>query len=590
MPEAQQFFASCPKGIEDLLVTELLSLGVQNPMASSAGASFEGELEAAYKVCLWSRLASRVLMPIKTFSVKTDEDLYKQIQTVKWSDHVDLKGTLAVGCHLSHSDLTNSHYAALKVKDAIVDQFMELFEERPSVDRDNPDLRVNLYIHRNHATLSIDLAGDSLHKRGYRKFSVTAPMKENLAAAVLMRSGWPNESLTLVDLMCGSGTLLIEAGLMALNVAPGLNREQFGFERWKGHKADVWQSLLAEAKQQNRDEQIAEKLTMRGYDESQSAVKSARHNIQAAGLSDYIKVEKRSLEECAANADLAPGLVIVNPPYGERLGDEKDLAYLYAELGDCWKRYFGEWSAALFTGNIPLAKHVGLRSHKDNSLYNGAIKCKLFQYKLHRAKPEHLLQKEDEADKLAKEMFENRLKKNFKHLSKWAKRNHIECYRVYDADLPEFSAAIDIYPDWVHVQEYEAPSTIDIRKARQRLENIISVIPDVLKIDDDHIALKTRRQQKGVKQYEKQSDQKYFQEVHENELKFYVNLEDYLDTGLFLDHRLTREMVRDMSKNKDVLNLFSYTGSVSIYAAAGGAQSVTTIDIINLSKLIVLNG
>ena len=581
MPESQQFFVSCPKGIEDLLVTELLSLGINDALASSAGVSFEGQLADAYKVCLWSRLASRVLMPIKTFDVKSDDDLYKKIQTVKWSDYLDLNGTLAVSCHLSHSDLTNSHYAALKVKDAIVDQFMELFEERPSVDRDNPDVRINLYIHRNNATLSIDLAGESLHKRGYRQFSVTAPMKENLAAAVLMRSGWPNESLTLVDLMCGSGTLLIEAGLMALEIAPGLNREKFGFEKLKNYQPDVWQSLLDQANQKSQNHSNADKLIIRGYDESISAIKAARQNIQAAGLEKYIQVEKRSLEDCAANDDLSPGLVIVNPPYGERLGDEKELAYLYAELGDCWKRYFGEWNAALFTGNIPLAKHVGLRSHKDNSLYNGAIKCKLFQYKLRPAKPEHLLQKEDEADQQARQMFENRLKKNFKHLSKWAKRSHIECYRVYDADLPEFSAAIDIYPGWVHVQEYEAPSSIDIRKARRRLENIISVIPDVLKIDNDHIALKTRRQQKGTKQYEKHSDQKYFQVVHENKLKFYVNLEDYLDTGLFLDHRLTREMVRDLSKNKNVLNLFAYTGAVSIYAAAGGAQSVTTVDMSN---------
>jgi len=273
MPESQQFFASCPKGIEDLLATELLSLGIQNPVASSAGASFEGGLQAAYKACLWSRLASRILMPLLSFEAKDEDELYKQVQSIDWSEHLHIDGTLAVNAQLSHSDLTNSHYAELKGKDAIVDQFMELYEERTSVDRDNPDLSVNLYIHRNHATLSIDLAGDSLHKRGYRKFSVTAPMKENLAAAVLMRSGWPNESLTLVDLMCGSGTLLIEAGLMALNVAPGLNREQFGFERWKGHKADVWQSLLAEAKQQNVDEQITEKLTIRGYDESQTAVK-----------------------------------------------------------------------------------------------------------------------------------------------------------------------------------------------------------------------------------------------------------------------------------------------------------------------------
>ncbi|MDH5471305.1 MAG: bifunctional 23S rRNA (guanine(2069)-N(7))-methyltransferase RlmK/23S rRNA (guanine(2445)-N(2))-methyltransferase RlmL [Gammaproteobacteria bacterium] len=581
MSELQQFFASCPKGIEDLLLNELQSLGVQNSVSASAGVSFQGDLTIAYKVCLWSRLASRVLLLIKTFAAKDDDELYRQIQTVKWSDHVNMAGTLAVNCHVSHSAITNSHYAALKVKDAIVDQFVELFEQRPSVDRDNPDIRINLYIHRDQASLSIDLSGESLHKRGFRKSSVTAPMKENLAAAVLMRSGWPNESMTLVDLMCGSGTILIEAALMALNIAPGVERQQFGFTTWKGHDHAAWQSLLSQAQQQKKQSLKTENLIIRGYDQDASAVKAARQNIQAAGLDKYIKVEIRSIDDCVSNNDLKPGLVIVNPPYGERLGEEKELAYLYAEIGNCWKRYFGEWCAALFTGNINLATHVGLRSHKDNTLYNGAIKCKLFQYKLRPAKPDHLIEKEEQAEIQAKQMFANRLTKNYKHLSKWAKRNNIECYRVYDADLPEFSAAIDIYVDWVHVQEYEAPATIDIRKARQRLNNIMSVIPDVLKINESHIILKTRRQQKGIKQYEKQSDQKHFHVIHENELEFYINLEDYLDTGLFLDHRLTREMIRTMSKDKDVLNLFAYTGSVSIYAAAGGARSVTTVDMSN---------
>ena len=581
MSESLQFFASCPKGIEDLLCAELVSLGINNPQTASAGVSFQGDLKAAYKVCLWSRLASRVLLLIKTFEAKTDQQLYQQVQGIKWSDYLDMSGTLAVNCHIHQSGITNSHYAALKVKDAIVDQFMDLFEQRPSVDRERPDIRINLYIHRDQASLSLDLSGEALHKRGYRQSSIKAPMKENLAAAVLMRSGWPNESRTLVDLMCGSGTLLIEAAMMALNIAPGILRESFGFERWKGHDPETWQQLLAEAREIKQSALENASLNIRGYDESPTAIKACRSNIPAAGLQDFIQVNVRRLEDCTQSEGLPAGLVIVNPPYGERLGEEKELAYLYAEIGDCWKRYFGEWQAALFTGNIKLARHIGLRSHKDNTLFNGAIKCKLFQYKLRPAKPEHVLEQEDQADIEAKQMFANRLKKNLKHLSRWAKRNNIECYRVYDADLPEFSVAIDIYADWVHVQEYEAPTTVDIRKARQRFTNILDVLPDILGINTNHIAVKTRSKQKGVKQYEKQSDQKHFHVVHENELAFYVNLEDYLDTGLFLDHRDTRKMIRDMSHNKNVLNLFAYTGSVSVCAAAGGAASVTTVDMSN---------
>lgn len=579
MSEQFHFYVTCPKGIEDLLATELASLGIEQPVASAAGVSFQGQLQSAYKVCLWSRLASRVLLRIKEFEAGSEDDLYKQVQTIKWSDHLSMSGTLAVNCNLHKSAITNSHYAALKVKDAIVDQFMDLFEQRPSVDKDNPDVRLNLYIHRNMASLSLDLSGEALHKRGYRLSSVKAPMKENLAAAVLMRSGWPNESRTLVDLMCGSGTLLIEAGMMALNMAPNIKRHQFGFQSWKGHDEEAWQTVLNEAHETKSSDNPD--LVIQGYDESSTAIKACKQNIQAVGLQDYIKVTTRSLEDCSSNQDLNPGLVIVNPPYGERLGDEKELAYLYAEIGDCWKRYFGEWQAALFTGNVKLAKHIGLRSHKDNTLYNGAIKCKLFQYKLRPSKPEHVLEKEDVAETEARQMFANRLKKNYKHLSKWARRNNIECYRVYDADLPEFSAAIDIYADRVHIQEYEAPSTIDIRKARKRLESIIDVVPDILGVDTSHIAVKTRRKQKGIKQYEKHSDQKNFQVVHENEIEFYVNLEDYLDTGLFLDHRQTREMIKNDASSKDVLNLFAYTGAVSVYAAVGGASSVTTVDMSN---------
>ncbi|MCW8955992.1 MAG: bifunctional 23S rRNA (guanine(2069)-N(7))-methyltransferase RlmK/23S rRNA (guanine(2445)-N(2))-methyltransferase RlmL, partial [Gammaproteobacteria bacterium] len=269
------------------------------------------------------------------------------------------------------------------------------------------------------------------------------------------------------------------------------------------------------------------------------------------------------------------------PPYGERLGDVQELVYVYADLGECLRKNYAEWSAFVFTGNEELAKHVGLRSHKSNTLFNGAIKCKLYHYTLRKAQSEEVKAILEEKDNEARQMIINRLKKNHKHLSRWAKRNNIECYRLYDADLPEFSAAIDLYNEQVLVQEYQAPSTIDIRKARLRFSFILDAVEQVLGVAKSQIVVKTRQQQKGLTQYEKQADQGHEKIVNESGLKFIVNLQDYLDTGLFLDHRGTRQKIREWVKGKHFLNLFAYTGSVSVYAAAGGAASTTTIDMSN---------
>lgn len=581
MSEPIQFFASCPKGFEDLLHKELKQLGIENIEDSFSGVPFSGELKDAYKACLWSRLASRILMPLSHFDASNEDELYKQVQQIDWSEHLHIDGTLAVNAQLINSTLNNSQYAALKVKDAIVDQFMARENERPSVDRDTPDIRIHLFINKDQAILSLDLSGEPLHKRGYRKSHVAAPMKENLAAAILNRAGWPNESGVLLDPMCGSGTLLIEATLMALNIAPGLRRKYYGFINWKGHNAELWNELKREA-QQLRDLNINKiSLDIKGYDESLDSIHAANFNIEAAGLENFISTEQRSVADCQEPDSKASGLVVVNPPYGERLGEVRELGYLYSDIGDCWKQHFNGWVCALFTANIELAKQIGLRSHKNNTLYNGPIKCKLFHYKINKQKPESSSPKAIEKDNESKAMIANRLKKNFKHLSKWARRNKVECYRVYDADLPEFSAAIDIYKDWIHVQEYQAPASIDLRKAKQRFKHIIDVIPSALNIDKNHMVIKQRQQQKGPSQYEKQANKGYEFTIEENNLQFVINLDDYLDTGLFLDHRDVRAGVRDMSEEKDILNLFAYTGSVSVYAAAGGAKSVTTIDMSN---------
>ncbi|MDQ1362948.1 MAG: rRNA (guanine2069-N7)-methyltransferase / rRNA (guanine2445-N2)-methyltransferase, partial [Pseudomonadota bacterium] len=396
---------------------------------------------------------------------------------------------------------------------------------------------------------------------------------------ILLRAGWPNKTHTLVDLMCGSGTILIEAAMMALNIAPGLERDYFGFLKWKKHEAAIWQRIRQEAQTIRKNSGKETDLFISGYDQSAEAVEAAHKNIHAAGLDGFIAIEQRAVSQCADPTAPQPGLVVVNPPYGERLGDVRQLAYLYAELGDCWKQHFAGWTVALFTGNHDLAKQVGLRAHKINTLYNGAIECGLFHYRINEKTAEDVVSPAQEKADEARTAFVNRLKKNHKHFSRWAQRNAIECYRVYDADIPEYAVAVDVYGDWLHVQEYAPPATVDIRMAQKRIRQVMQALPEALDVDASHVIFKTRQQQKGSSQYEKQDDAQHELVVQEGGLKFYVNLEDYLDTGLFLDHRLTRAMIRDMAQGRRVLNLFAYTGTASVYAVAGGAKSVTTVDM-----------
>lgn len=591
MTNSHTFFVICAKGFEDLLVNELKQLDITDPQQKYSGVSFIGSLEQAYKVCLWSRLASRVLLLLKSFEANTDDALYKGVQTINWPQHIDMHGTLAVNCTVNKSEITNSHYASLKTKDAIVDQFNDIYESRPSVDRDQPDVRINVHIDHDQAEVSIDLSGEPLHKRGYRISKVQAPLKENLAAAILKRSGWPGEpgqEKDLMDPMCGSATFLIEAAQMSLNIAPGLKRKYFGFLHWKGHKADSWKKLLHEAKTSVK-KQSDLNIKFNGYDADKFTVAAARQNIHSAGLQDLISVEQmeftQSCDFIKDNADtIRPGMVIVNPPYGERLGEKKELAHLYSEMGDCWREHFPNWKIALFTANDDLVSHIGLRAHRSNSFFNGAIKCKLHQYQIRPALTAEKKIERDEKYAEHRSSILNRLKKNAKHLGRWARKNNVQAYRLYDADIPEYSAAIDIYKDWVQVQEYQAPSSIEIGKARQRFDLLVDVIPEVLEIDKSRIIVKTRRQQKGLSQYEKQGNERHEFTVEESGFKFLVNLTDYLDTGLFLDHRLTRQYLFDkINESKepgDFLNLFSYTSSVSVYAAAAGANT-TSVDMSN---------
>jgi 23S rRNA (guanine2445-N2)-methyltransferase / 23S rRNA (guanine2069-N7)-methyltransferase len=594
-------FATTPKAMETILTEELQALGITHIKATLAGVAFQGDLETAYRACLWSRTANRILLVLSSFEVKAQEDLYNGVQAIDWFEHINPDDTFAVSFSSKNSPaINNTHFGALKVKDAIVDQMRAKFNLRPSIDTTQPSIRINVYLHNEIAQLSLDLSGESLHRRGYRDVNIKAPMKENLAAAMLLRCGWPQiakEQGSLIDPMCGSGTLLLEGAMIAADYAPGLLRNYFGFLGWKKHDAECWKKLRSEAMQ--RKKIGMEKLpVIAGFDQNRHTVNAALTHIANAGLQNKIHVERRDIEDAEPAESWKPGLLICNPPYGERLGDEQETAELYKKFGESLKAHFLGWKAAMIISNPELGFRLGIRSQKPITLFNGALECKLLRLNIEEGNffiPKAKTQEDritqaietstaEQTEGAGATMFANRLQKNLKKLSKWARQNRITCYRVYDADLPEYAAAVDIYQGnetWVNIQEYEPPKSIDQHKADQRLAGLLAEIPQVLGVKREQVFLKIRRKQRSTDQYEKHGDQGRFHVVEEGGCKLLVNFEDYLDTGLFLDHRPIRLMIQQQTKDKRFLNLFAYTGSATVHAAMGGAKSTTTVDMSN---------
>lgn len=595
MSQLYEISLTCPKSLEGLLVEEASQLGLQNVRERVAVVQGQGDLETAYRLCLWSRLANRVLLVINKFDAPDAESLYQQVYQMDWADHLTSQSSMAIEFSGKGAGIDNTHFGALKVKDAIVDRLRDRLGNRPSIEKRNPDLRINVHVQRNSVVVSLDLSGASLHQRGYRLQQGAAPLKENLAAAVLIRAGWAElakQGAALTDPMCGVGTFLIEGAMIAADIAPNLKREHWGFSHWQGHIPSIWSRLLDEAQQRAAAGLKGPANWIRGYEADPRLIQPARNNIERAGLAEWVKIYQGELATFEPHPDKnQTGLVVCNPPYGERLGDEASLLYLYQHLGDRLRQHCLHWQAAVFTGAPQLGKRMGLRSHKQYALFNGALPCKLLLFKVETeffVTGDNAAAKTDKmiADALAParlsegaQMFANRLKKNLKALSKWVKKQNIECYRLYDADMPEYAVAIDVYGQQVHVQEYAPPKSIDENKAQARFLDVIAAIPSVLLVKPEHIAIKRRERQSGLRQYEKQAQKAEFLTVQEHGAKLLVNLTDYLDTGLFLDHRPMRLLIQQQAAGKRFLNLFCYTASVSVHAAVGGARTSTSVDL-----------
>lgn len=574
--------ATCAAGLEQLVHEEIAGFGGDGIESRPGAVSWSGTLETGYRACLWSRFASRILLELARFDAPDTDTVYDQAGSILWDEHFDPKSTFAVHATLVNAAIHHSQFAALRVKDAIADQFRKRYGKRPSVDPHQADIRINLHIQGTGATLSLDLSGDSLHRRGYRTSSGEAPLKETLAAAIVRLSGWLDRTTAepiLLDPMCGSGTLLIEAALMLSDSAPGLQRKRFGFMAWHRHDPLLWERLVQEALHREEQGQPAAWPRFIGYDADPKVVAAARKNVIAAGLREVIVIKQRPLARLESPGPR--GCLLTNPPYGERLSEKEVVKYLYRCLGRTFRTRFPGWTLAFFTANTDLAEMIGVQWREKHRLYNGPIKCQILVGGESRfeERPAHDWRTIVPAPDSPGQDLANRLIKNGAALLPWARQEGIHCFRLYDGDIPEYNLAVDLYEEWVHVQEYAPPPTVDQAKAEQRFSLALQVIRATLDVPHSRLFIKTRRRQKGTQQYQKRSGAGALYEVREGAGRFLVNFTDYLDTGLFLDHRLLRSRIGQLAAGRTFLNLFGYTGSATVHAALGGATSTATVDV-----------
>ena len=583
----KQLFATTARGFEELLKSELTDLGAQDAKVAQGGVHYWADDETLYRTLLWSRLSSRILLPMVQAKVFSDLDLYSAVVGVNWLDYFDEKVHFFVDFNGTNQEIRHTQFGAMRVKDGIVDYFERHGRARPNVDKEQPDIRIHAYLNRDDVVLSLDLSGDALHMRGYREDTGKAPLRETLAAAIVLRSGW-QKGTPLVDPMCGSGTLLIEAAQMEAQIAPQLYRLHWGFDFWQGHNQAAWEKVkeealaLAEAEKQRENSPH-----FYGFDLDHRVLQKAKQNAKNAGVAHLMQWQQGDVAAIKNPSPNVAGTVICNPPYGERLGTTPALIALYSVFGQRLKQQFAGWNASIFSGEPSLLDCLRLRSHRQFKAKNGPLDCVQKNYQIAERAEQSAVENALEFDRTSSVTsevavdFANRLQKNIKKIEKWAKQQGLDAYRLYDADLPEYNLAVDRYADHIVVQEYAAPKNIDENKARQRLLDAVNATLQVTGIETNKLILKVRQKQKGTNQYEKLANKGEYFYVNEYGAKLWVNLTDYLDTGLFLDHRLTRKMLGEMAQGKDFLNLFAYTGSATVHAALGKAKSTTTVDMSN---------
>lgn len=573
------FVSTCAAGLEDLVTDELTSFGAEISSSRKGEVRWSATLEAGYRTCLWSRFSSRLILVLSEFTIDTTDDLYEAATTITWEDHLSVDDSFAVDCvRTASGPVTNSMYGALRIKDGIVDRFRERHRIRPSVQTQRPNVRVYLQVHGTRALLGLDLSGEGLHRRGYRLDSGPAPLKENLAAAIMALSGWDGK-FPLIDPMCGSATLLIEAALMKADSAPGLGRSYFGLFGWRGHQKSVWDELVAEALDREASAREQKWPPLIGYDGNRSAIRAARKNIAQAGFADRILVAPQELHHLKNNFGQA-GFLVCNPPYGERLSDSQSVKHLYRHMGDLFQDQFPGWKMALFTAAPDYADRFKLHLDKSVKIFNGPLVCRLFSGSPRAASVPAALgewQISKAVDQDSATELGNRLKKNHRKFHPWACDKKLDWYRLYDRDLPQFNVTIDVTPPRLHIREFPLPSGKDPRSAEERFREVTQTVRNLFAVSRDQVMVHRRvSSRKGQKNRTYRSKQT---EIREGKALFLLGGESDPETAFFPDQRFVRNYLGQVVDRGNFLSIFDTSGGSAISVALEGAITTTTLGV-----------
>ncbi len=564
--------------MELLLKQELLDLGATEAKEGLAGVHFETDANAAMRAVMWSRLANRLYIKLASQPCANKKDLYQHMSDIEWHRLCqDIPNTLSIKFNGTNESLKNSHFSSQVCKDAICDQMYEAFGKRPKVVKKDAHLMVYARLKYKQLDIYQDITGHSLHQRGYREQNTLAPLKENLAAAILMRADWPalsQQGFNLIDPMCGSGTLLTEGWQMACDMAPNAQFKSHALFSWRHFDAHQWTQLMIEAENREAAGLASFKGQVIGVDHHKDSVALANDNLSHMAHNKRISFQYQTLDKFRIPP--RQNLVVCNPPYGVRL--QKNHLSSWQQLSAWLEQKAQGAKAAVLTPDAAKGWLLGYREHHVYALMNGALSIQLRLFDIN--KENKLNAPKDQLFVLpaSAQMLANRLKKNMAKLTPWAERNGVEAFRVYDADIPEYAFAIDKYRNHINIQEYQAPKTIAESKAKAHLEQAMLAVQSVLQPVTDKIHLKTRQKQKQNDQYSKLDMDAARFVVNEGPRKYLIDLGKYLDTGLFLDHRWLRNHVQRISKGQSVLNLFCYTGAISVAAGMGGAAQVTSVD------------
>lgn len=554
-----RYFVTAGRGLEPILAAELEALGAGSARVAQLGVRVRGPIEFGYKICLWSRIASRVILQLTEVVAEDADALYEGVTSYAWEDHVAPHGSIAVDWSGQGAGVTDGRFGAQRVKDAIVDRFRARSGARPDVDRSRPDARIHVVARGRGVVLGLDFAGEALHRRGYRTEAGPAPLRETIAAALLRAGGWKGGAL--VDPLCGAGTIAIEAACIALDLAPGRRRD-FAFERLLGHDTAAWSRLRDEAEERAAAAAGSE-VVINAFDQDAAAIDMARRNAARAEVQERVVFEVAKLSSVRPAAER--GLLATDPPHGHRLGDPNQARATYAALGKIARERFVGWRTSILAAE-EIAGALGLPLADAVRIDHGSIPSLIVTADLQpRREPDNA------------NPFRNRLRKNLKRIRPWALREKLDCYRIYDADVPEYNVAIDIYGANALVQEYEAPEGVDPEEAAARRDEAMAIIAETLGLSPEVIRFRLRS--RGREQYERLAGTQSLIEVNERGHRFLVDLDAYQDTGLFPHHRDTRRYLAQRSEGRRFLNLFGYTGTATVYAARGGAADTTTVDL-----------